>query len=104
MGLARSTAFLHAVLRLASPSPGRFIVFQGARMAALQLQDFGADILVRLGLDHRRAVIGSNVRFAHPMPRSVLRKPRPSAQWRSGSQHRTMSAGRPQIPAAEHRP
>ncbi len=54
---------------------------------ALQAKHLGVNVLVWLNLDHRRAVIGSNVRFrlrfAHlVVPRSVSRKPRPSMRWR----------------------
>jgi hypothetical protein len=55
----------------------QFIAFLSAGMAALQLQDFGVDVLMRLDLDHRRGLIGPNVRLrlAHPTPRPVVRKP-----------------------------
>src|SRR5258708_31654750 len=70
-------------------SHGRLVMLLTvSRKVALQAKDLGVDVLVRLNLDHRRAVIGSNVRFrlryAHlVVPRSVSRRPRPSMRWRA---------------------
>jgi hypothetical protein len=44
---------------------GRFAVLVAVGEAALQMKDSAIDVLVWLNLNHRRAVIRSNVRFAH---------------------------------------
>ncbi len=73
---------------IAAPKPRRFLLLVAVGKVALQAKDFGVDVLVRLNLGYRRAVIGSNVRFrfafAHlVVPRSVWPKPRLSMRWRA---------------------